>query len=150
MVLTSGTKQLEEYSYVVTPISSSVEKTILLLLVSGAGAFLNQVFMYSCLFVYPCHQDALEECGETIIYTSPPAGNSHARHKAGRQRKESRHRCCFSHQSQTHHTALHCIRGRNQGISIAAHNHPLPSRHSAKKSAFSTKAALGQLRSNQN
>ena len=53
MVLTSGTKQLAEYSYVVTPISSSVEKTILLLLVSGAGAFLNQVFMYSCLFVYP-------------------------------------------------------------------------------------------------
>ena len=60
MVLTSGTKQLAEYSYVVTPISSSVEKTILLLLVSGAGAFLNQVFMYSCLFVYPCHQDASE------------------------------------------------------------------------------------------
>ena len=64
VVLTSGTKQLAEYSYVVTPISSSVEKTILLLLVSGAGAFLNQVFMYSCLFVYPwCHQDALGECG---------------------------------------------------------------------------------------
>ena len=51
MVLTSGTKQLAEYSYVVTPISSSVEKTILLLLVSGAGAFLNQVFMYSSLCV---------------------------------------------------------------------------------------------------
>ena len=61
MVLTSGTKQLAEYSYVVTLISSSVEKTILLLLVSGAGAFFNQVFMYSCLFVYPwCHQDASE------------------------------------------------------------------------------------------
>ena len=154
VVLTSGTKQLAEYSYVVTPISSSVEKTILLLLVSGAGAFLNQVFMYSCLFVYPTDtirgatKTHWRSVGETIIYTSPPAGNSHARHKAGRQRKESRHRCCFSQQSPTHHTALHCIRGRNQ--SIAAHNHLPPSRHSAKKSAFSTKAALGQLRSNQN
>ena len=103
-----------------------------------------------CVSVVPPRRIGAGECGGTIIYTSPPAGNSHARHKAGRQRKESRHRCCFSQQSPTHHTALHCIRGRNQGISIAAHNHLPPSRHSAKKSAFSTKAALGQLRSNQN
>ena len=97
--------------------------------------------MSLCVSVVPPRRIGAGECGETIIYTSPPAGSSHARHKAGRQRKESRHRCCFSQQSPTHHTALHCIRGRNQGISIAALNHLPPSRHSAKKSAFSTKAS---------
>ena len=90
MVLTSGTKQLAEYSYVVTPISSSVEKTILLLLVSGAGAFLNQVFMYSCLFVYLwCHQDALEECGEqSYIHLLQQETHTRGTRREGRGRNQ--------------------------------------------------------------
>ena len=38
-------------------------------------------------------------------------------------------------------TTIHCSGGRNQGISINRHSDHLPSRHSAKKSAFSAKVS---------
>ena len=96
--------------------------------------------------------------GHNHISISCSRSSSHARHEAGRlkQRKESRYHCTLAFLllpalestvvavltthccSDCKCSTIDCIRGRNRGISIS--HHP-PSRHSAKKLAFSAKVS---------